>query len=170
MKRLYGYLLVVVLAFALTDCSTTSPQEEEQVYTEAALGNEKTTVDPVEMESTLRNLVNDYRVSKGLNTLGNSAPAYKYAEEHNDYMISHNELSHDNFDSRASQIAEETNAIKVSENVARYYTSAAKTLEGWLNSSSHKEAMEGEFTHTSLSVQLDKQGRPYYTQIFIKVQ
>ena len=88
----------------------------------------------------------------------------------NDYMISKNTLSHDNFQSRAEKIAEETNAISVSENVARYYVSAEKTLEGWLNSSSHKEALEGNFSHTTLSVQLDKQGRPYYTQIFIKVK
>ena len=170
MKKLYGTLLVIVLAFALSDCSTTSTQEEEQGYTEATLGNEKVTIDPEKMEEELVGLVNQHRTSIGLNSLANSAPAYKYAEEHTDYMISHNVLSHDNFDSRASQIAEETHAVSVSENVARYYTSAEKTLEAWVESTSHKEAMEGDFTHTTLSIQLDKDGRPYFTQIFIKVE
>ncbi|NVN17234.1 CAP domain-containing protein [Muricauda sp. HICW] len=170
MKRLYGILLVIVLAIVLSYCSTSSVQQEEQNYTEATLGNEKITVDPVKMEEDLLNLVNLHRESIGLTILDKSDPAYKYAEEHNDYMISKNMLSHDNFQSRAEKIAEETNAISVSENVARYYVSAEKTLEGWLNSSSHKEAMEGNFSHTTLSVQLDKQGRPYYTQIFIKVE
>jgi len=85
-------------------------------------------------------------------------------------MISKNILSHDNFEDRATKIAQETGAVSISENVARYYTTAEKTLEGWLNSSSHKAAMEGDFTHTTLSVELDKEGRPYFTQIFIKVE
>ncbi|MBR9855356.1 MAG: CAP domain-containing protein [Algicola sp.] len=170
MKKLYGTLLAVVLAVALTNCSSTSTQEEELGYTEAALGNEKLFVDPVKMEEDLLGLVNEYRISQGLSPLSKNTPAYKYAEAHNDYMISRNALSHDNFESRASKIAAETNALSVSENVARYYTSATKTLEGWTESSSHKAAMEGDFTHTTLSVQLDKQGRPYYTQIFLKVE
>lgn len=170
MKKLYGTLLVIVLAIALSDCSTTSTQEEEQGYTEATLGNEKISIDPDKMEEDLMDLVNGHRSSIGLSTLAKSTSAYKYAEEHNNYMISHNALSHDNFDSRASKIAAETNAVSISENVARYYTSAEKTLEAWVESASHKKAMEGDFTHTTLSVQLDKGGRPYFTQIFIKVE
>lgn len=170
MKKLYGTLLVIVLAITLGACSTSTIQEETQDYTEATLGNEKITVDPNAMETEVITLVNNHRASMGLPKLEDSSTSYKYAEEHNDYMISKNSLSHDNFQSRAEKIAQETNAISISENVARYYTSAEKTMEGWLNSASHKEAMEGDFTHTTLSVQLDKQGRPYYTQIFMKVE
>ncbi|MFC4220812.1 CAP domain-containing protein [Flagellimonas marina] len=169
MKKIYGKLLVISLAFVVSMCSTTS-QQDEQEYTEAFLGNEKVTVDPVSMEKDLLDLVNQHRTSIGENVLQNSPSSYKYAEEHNQYMISKGKLSHDNFEDRATRIAAETDAIGVSENVARYYTSAEKTLEGWLNSSSHKEAMEGDFTHSTLSVQLDKDGRPYYTQIFLKVE
>ena len=170
MKKIYGKLLVISLAFVVSMCSTTSSTEEEQEYTEALLGNDKVTVDPVSIEEELLNLVNEHRVSIGESTLQNSPTSHKYAVEHNQYMISHNKLSHDNFEDRAAEIAAETNAVGVSENVARYYTSAEKTLEGWLDSSSHKEALEGDYTHTTLSVQLDKDGRPYYTQIFLKVE
>lgn len=169
MKKVYGIILVIVLLFTLSECSTTSTQEEEQ-YTEATLGNDKVTIDPVAMETDLLALVNQHRSDIGLNALENSTVSYKYAEEHNDYMISKNSLSHDNFENRATKIAEVTNAVSISENVARYYTTAEKTLEGWLNSSSHKAAMEGDYTHTTLSVELDKEGRPYFTQIFIKVE
>ena len=169
MKKVYGIVLVIVLLFTLSECSTTSTQEEEQ-YTEATLGNDKVTIDPVAMETDLLALVNQHRSDIGLNALENSTVSYKYAEEHNDYMISKNSLSHDNFENRATKIAEVTNAVSISENVARYYTTAEKTLEGWLNSSSHKAAMEGDFTHTTLSVELDKEGRPYFTQIFLKVE
>ena len=154
----------------LSMCSTSSPSEEEKQFTETLLGNNKETVDPSAMEDELLDLVNGHRVSVGASALQNSPSSYKYAEEHNEYMISQSKLSHDNFQSRASKIAEETNAVEISENVARYYTSAEKTLEGWLNSATHKEALEGDYTHTTLSVQLDKDGRPYFTQIFIKVE
>jgi uncharacterized protein YkwD len=170
MKKSYSTLLLIGLAFVVSMCSTTSPQDEEQEYTEALLGNDKIVVDPVSMEESLLDLVNNHRVAIGAKALQDSPSAYKYAVEHNEYMISKNKLSHDNFEDRALKIAEETNAVGISENVARYYTSAEKTLEGWIASASHKEAMEGDFTHTTLSVQLDKDGRPYYTQIFLKVE
>ncbi len=161
--------MAMALLFVYGQCSTTSP-EEEQKYAEAQLGNEKVTIDPVTLEDEIVDLVNQHRNSMGLDPLQDNPVSYKYAEEHNDYMISKNKLSHDNFESRATKIAQETQAISVSENVARYYTTAQKTVEGWLASTSHKEAMEGDYTHTTLSVQLDKEGRPYYTQIFIKVE
>ncbi|MEQ5790113.1 CAP domain-containing protein [Muricauda sp. NFXS6] len=170
MKKYSSTTLVMAFLLLLVSCSQSSPEEFEQNYTEANLGNEKVTVDPVKMEEELFNLVNDHRESIGLNILENSPPAYKYAEEHNDYMISRNSLSHDNFEARASKIAAEINAQLISENVARYYTSAEVTLDAWINSTSHKDAMEGDFSHTTLSIELDKDGRPYFTQIFMKVE
>jgi len=170
MKKYSSVTLVMFFILLLGSCSKSSNEELEQLYAETNLGNEKITVDPVAMEEKLVNLVNEHRVSIGLNMLENSASSYKYAEGHNDYMISKNTLSHDNFDSRATKIAEETNAVYISENVARYYTSAEQTIKAWIESSTHKAAMEGDFTHTTLSVQLDKDGRPYFTQIFIKIE
>lgn len=161
--------MAMALLFVLNQCSTASPEEEEG-YTEAQLANEKVTIDPVSLEDEIVDLVNQHRNSIGLNPLQDNSVSYKYAEEHNDYMISKNKLSHDNFESRASKIAEESHAVSVSENVARYYTTAKLTVDAWLNSTSHKEAMEGDYTHTTLSVQLDKEGRPYFTQIFMKVE
>lgn len=170
MKKYSSATLVLAILLVFASCSKSSTEEFEQLYTEANAGNEKVTVDPVKMEEDLLNLINDYRQSIGLNILEQSSSAYKYAEEHNEYMISKNSLSHDNFESRAAKIADEMNAQLISENVARYYTSAEVTLDAWINSTSHREAMEGDFSHTTLSVQLDKIGRPYFTQIFIKVE
>ncbi|MDC6385258.1 CAP domain-containing protein [Flagellimonas taeanensis] len=169
MKKIYVALMAMALLFVFGQCSTTSPEEEEK-YTEAQLGNEKVTIDPVALEDEIVDMVNQHRNSIGLNPLQDNPASYKYAEEHNDYMISKNRLSHDNFESRASKIAEESHAVGVSENVARYYTSAKLTVDAWLESTSHKEALEGDYTHTTLSIQLDKEGRPYFTQIFIKVE
>ncbi|GLU43394.1 CAP domain-containing protein [Allomuricauda sp. NBRC 101325] len=169
MNRLLGVLIVLIGTLIFTSCSSDS-FEEELEYTQSTTGNEKVTVDPVAMEEALLDLINQHRLSIGLNALEKSATSYKYAEEHNDYMISQNTLSHDNFDDRAQKIASEMSAVSISENVARYYSSADATMEAWLESATHRTAMEGDFTHTTLSVQLDKDGRPYYTEIFIKVE
>ncbi|SDQ10999.1 CAP domain-containing protein [Flagellimonas zhangzhouensis] len=169
MNRLFGLLIVLTWTLTFTSCSSNS-FEEDLEYTQSTTGNEKITVDPVAMEDALLDLINEHRLSMGLNALENSTTSYKYAEEHNDYMISKNSLSHDNFDERAQKIASEMSAVSISENVARYYSSAETTMEAWLESATHRTAMEGDFTHTTLSVQLDKDGRPYYTEIFIKVE
>ncbi|MBO6532180.1 MAG: CAP domain-containing protein [Muricauda sp.] len=169
MKKCTSTLLIVGLVLLLAGCSKSSTEELEQLYTEASIGNDKVSVDPIKTEEELLDLVNEYRNSIGLEALITSEPAYKYAEDHNNYMISKNSLSHDNFEERAASIAAETNAQKISENVARFYASAEKTMDAWVASASHKQALDGDFTHTALSVQLDKDGRPYYTQIFIKI-
>ncbi|MDC6362282.1 MULTISPECIES: CAP domain-containing protein [Flavobacteriaceae] len=169
MKKLCSAMLLIATVALFTMCNSTSIEDEIE-YTEATLGNEKISIDPNGIEDKLMDMVNEHRVSIGMNTLQDSPSSYKYAEEHNNYMIAKNKLSHDNFESRANKIAEETDAIGISENVARYYISAEKTMEAWLVSDSHKKALEGDYTHTTLSVQLDKEGRPYYTQIFIKVE
>ncbi|NAY91845.1 CAP domain-containing protein [Muricauda sp. JGD-17] len=170
MKRLIGAVFVIAMMMGLSMCSTSSAEQEEQELIEALSENEKETIEPTEMEGTLLDLVNAYRNSVGVDALEKSPSAYKYAQEHNEYMISKNSLSHDNFEERASKIAEETNAKSVSENVARFYTTAEQALEGWLNSASHRAALEGNYTHTTLSVQLDKAGRPYFTQIFLTIE
>lgn len=170
MKKLKSTLLALVVLVTLTMCSKTEAVGDESAINDPVLENEKLTVDPSSIESELIELVNDHRASVGASALVVSSSSYVHAKDHNDYMISKNKLSHDNFEARANKIATEIDAIQVSENVARFYTSAEGTLEGWLDSDSHKNTLEGDFTHTTLSVQLDKQGRPYFTQIFMKVE
>jgi uncharacterized protein YkwD len=54
----------------------------------------------------------------------------------------------------------------VAENVAKDYDTAMEAFEGWYQSSSHKKTMEGEFSHTAVSVKKNAQGDYYYTQLF----
>ena len=122
----------------------------------------------VSFEQELLTIVNSHRSSMGANPLQFSAVAYEYASDHNDYMINKGSLSHDNFSSRASSITSETNAEIVAENVAKDYSSADAAFEGWLNSSSHRNTLEGDFTHTAISVKIDGQGNYYYTQLFYR--
>ncbi len=169
MKKICYAFLAVASAIVLSMCSE-SPTVEEEIDLTGSYGNQKIVIDASEMEQEVLEKVNEHRTSIGAKALISSSSSYKYAKDHNAYMISKNKLSHDNFDTRASNIASEIDAVEVGENVARYYTSAELVVDGWLNSESHKKTLEKPFTHTALSVQLDKEGRPYFTQIFMKVE
>lgn len=120
------------------------------------------------LESEVLVIVNAHRSSMGFNTLEFSSVAYEYASSHNDYMIAKGRLSHDNFSSRASSISSVTNAKEVAENVAKDYKTAIEAFEAWLNSSRHKNTMEGDYTHTAVSVKKDELGNYYYTQLFYR--
>ncbi|MCX2718354.1 CAP domain-containing protein [Lentiprolixibacter aurantiacus] len=151
----------LLLAFLL--CIVVSCNEESQEETLYEINQ-----NAVQVENALLQAVNEHRISLGFNALEFSAIAYEYANEHNDYMIAKGGLSHDHFSSRASSIAAETNAEYVSENVAKDYPSAQQAFEGWLNSPNHRKTMEGEFTHTAVSVKVDNTGNYYYTQLFYR--
>ncbi len=156
---LLPFLLVII---SLASCSKIETAEVEDLYESTSL------VIMTSPEEGLFNLVNEHRIATGLPKLSFSAEAYTYAEEHNSYMIAQGELSHDNFSSRASKIAAETEAVYVGENVARNFTSNNATLNGWLNSSAHRKTIEGNFTHAAVSIVTDGNGNPYYTQIFFR--
>jgi uncharacterized protein YkwD len=123
----------------------------------------------VAIEQELMGLVNAHRTSLGYDALQYSEIAYEYANKHTDYMISKGGLNHDNFSARASSISLEVDAELVAENVAKDYPNAAEAMRGWLGSSSHKKTMEGEFSHTAVSVKKDAKGNLYYTQLFFRL-
>ncbi len=121
-----------------------------------------------EVENELLNIVNSHRVSFGYNSLVFSAIAYEHANKHNDYMVATGNLSHDGFSSRASSISNEVNAEFVAENIAKDFSSATEAFQNWLGSPDHKKTMEGDFTHTAVSVKKDAQGNLYFTQLFYR--
>lgn len=150
---------LVLFVITLASCTKDSPLEKTDITVAQ---------NAVDVENELLGVVNDHRVSLGVSLLQFSIVAYEYANAHNDYMISKGSLSHDNFSSRASKISSEANAKAVAENVAKDYSDAAQAFEGWLSSSSHRTTMEGDFTHTGVSVKKNADGDYYFTQLFFK--
>ncbi len=122
----------------------------------------------VEVEQELLHIVNEHRVSLGAQPLQFSELAYDYANQHTDYMVAKGTISHDNFSARASNIAAETNAKEIAENVAMDYPTAAAAFQGWLQSPNHKGTMEADYTFTAISVKRGSDGTLFYTQIFYK--
>lgn len=156
--RLQYLALTLFFTSIQLSCSTESIEETTVLTSE--------NVEEVEQE--LLNIVNEYRINLGQNSLEFSAVAYKYANEHTNYMIAKGTANHDNFNSRATNIAAETEALLVSENVAKNYLDATEAFNGWLASTNHKKTIESEFTHTAVSVKKDASGKLYYIQLFYK--
>lgn len=158
MKMRLSIIISVLFVCLATSCTKESVDNSNIPIAENAIA----------IEQQLLAVVNEHRTSLGYANLQFSEVAYNYANTHNDYMIAKGSLSHDNFSSRASGIAEEVNAEFVAENVAKDYSSALEAFQGWLESPNHKKTMEGEFTHTAISVKKDGQGNLYYTQLFYR--
>lgn len=156
MRSLYAIPVLLILLFSCT----AEPLQNETITVEAE--------NNVQLEQELLSVVNDYRNSLNLKELIFSEIAYKYANKHTDYMISKGSLSHDNFSARASSINSEVAVEMVAENVAKDYDTAMEAFEGWYNSTNHKKTMEGDFTHTAVSVKRNSEGNFYYTQLFYK--
>lgn len=121
-----------------------------------------------DVEAEVFDLINSHRSSKGLTLLTDLDVAYPKAAEHTEYMIFTGEPSHDYFYDREAYLISEAGATKVAENVAYAFRSAKGAVNAWLESSSHKAIIEGDFTHGAICVMKDDQGKYFYTHIFVK--
>ncbi|MES2573750.1 MAG: CAP domain-containing protein [Bacteroidota bacterium] len=137
------------------DDSTPSPQAMSYTYNTTELETMK--------------LINEYRVSLGLNELKEINHISYKSEEHDHYMIANNVVNHNNFVARSENIMKVIGAKTVSENIAYNYNTPKAALDAWLRSPSHKENIEGNFTHFGLSIRVDGNGKKYYTNIFAKL-
>jgi uncharacterized protein YkwD len=158
MKMRAQYAFLVLFVFILGSCSKESINDTPNIEA----------VNAVALENEVLDIVNSHRSDLGAATLEFSPIAYEYANKHTDYMIAKGSLSHDNFSARASSIASKVEVQMVAENVAKDYNTAQEAFLGWYDSSSHKKTMEGDFTHTAVSVKKDENGQFYYTQLFYK--
>ncbi|WP_340696432.1 CAP domain-containing protein [Flavobacterium nitratireducens] len=71
---------------------------------------------------------------------------------------------------RANNIKKVLGAKSVGENIAYNYKSALAAVTAWLNSPTHKENIEGDFTHFGIAIREDATtGKKYYTNIFVKI-
>lgn len=149
--------LIPLLLIFFISCNKTDGADE--LYEEVAA---------TKMEAELFALINNHRTNIGLKKLQISNNAYRYAKEHNIYMIEINSINHDNFIQRAESLSLETNASLVAENVANQYSTASQILNGWLNSPKHRDNIETDFEYTGLCILTNKQGEHYATQILYK--
>ncbi|PVX47885.1 hypothetical protein C8C85_3849 [Flavobacterium sp. 103] len=159
------FVTISFLLSILTSCTS----EDNSKETEAKLPIVTVyNYSPMELETMT--LINNYRVSIGLNALEKINHVSYKSEEHDEYMIANNVVNHDDFVARSENIIKALGALRVSENIAYNYNSAQAAFDAWMNSPGHRENIEGDFTHFGLSIRENPvNGRKYYTNIFVKI-
>ena len=120
------------------------------------------------MQTEIFGLINAHRKSVDLPALDDLEVVYQKAEEHTEYMIINDEVSHDLFYEREAYLKSNAGAVSVAENVAFAFSTAQGVVNGWLDSSAHKAIIEGDFTHGSICVKKDADGEIFFTHILVK--
>lgn len=120
------------------------------------------------LEAELFDIINNYRVSIGLNEMAFEGTTYYYAGLHTDYMIEKGITSHAKFNERAEKISKRTGAVFVAENVARNYDTVQEAFEAWIDSPGHRTNIEGEYNYSAISIKENSNGDLYFTQLFFR--
>ncbi|OZV66639.1 CAP domain-containing protein [Winogradskyella aurantia] len=160
--KLLPFLAIVALLI-LSSCSTDTSVRDEISAIEIPDAPEAKLIEIEIME-----LINAYRISQGLNTLNEHHTVKAVAFTHTDYMVEVDHVSHDNFFQRKQSLELNAGANIVTENVAYGFSSASSVVNAWINSPSHKENIEGDFTDFDISAEQNENGEWYFTNIFIK--
>lgn len=163
MKLFIKTPLLVLLVLLTFSCSTDSIDDKANAI-ELSLVNPE--VKSIEVE--ILELINNHRLSKGLNPLSDMPVVKSVAYSHTDYMVDNKKVSHDHFFTRSDYLKSKAGAKKVSENVAYGFTSAESVVSAWLRSDDHKANIEGDFSYFDVSAEKSEEGKWYYTNIFIK--
>ncbi|WP_299113751.1 CAP domain-containing protein [uncultured Winogradskyella sp.] len=160
--KLLPFMAIVAL-LGFTSCSTDSAAEDKIDAIEVPVAPQAKLIEIEIME-----LINAHRINMGLNALSDHGTVKAVAFTHTDYMVEVDNVSHDNFFQRKQSLQVNANANIVSENVAYGFNSAESVVNAWLNSPSHKDNIEGDYTDFDISAEQNNEGKWYFTNIFIK--
>ncbi|MFV5696555.1 CAP domain-containing protein [Flavobacterium sp. LB3P122] len=164
-KLLYTILLVTAV-LTMNSCSSDSTEASTTAVTTQKVVEYSYSTSEIEA----MNLINNYRVSVGLNPLEKINYISYKSEEHDNYMITNNVVNHNDFVARSENIIKVLGAKTVSENIAYNYNTPQAALNAWLASPGHKENIEGNFTHFGIAIRENPvTGKKYYTNIFAKI-
>lgn len=166
MKKVMLTLFALFTISFLTSCSSESESIDSSNTPVANTTAKSYNHSAFELE--LMDLVNEYRVSKGLNALSIIEHISYVSAGHDDYMISVNAVNHDNFNDRKINMQQVLGATRVGENVAYGFSTPEAALNAWIQSDSHRANLEGDYSHFGIAVKNNLEGRKYYTNIFIK--
>jgi len=155
---------VAVVAFlGLSSCST-----ETSIDDQIDAINLQVAPETKQIEIEIMERINAFRINEGLNPLNAHSTVKAVAFTHTDYMRAVNYVSHDNFFQRKQSLQANADADAVSENVAYGFNSAQSVVNAWINSPTHRDTMEGDYTDFDVSAEQNDEGHWYFTNIFIK--
>jgi len=125
-------------------------------------------INEINISDQILALVNQHRQGIGLPILSKNQTAEQLSIDHTKYMISVSNINHDNFNERGTALSNQVNATTTAENVARFQPDAQSVVNAWLNSTGHRENIEGNYLYTGISAIKDTDGNYYYTQLFYR--
>ncbi len=124
------------------------------------------------LEADTHALVNQEREAEGLPGLAWEAAIADEARGHSQDMASGSvEFGHDGFDARVARLAESLPWSAAGENVAYnqgYPDPPAQAVEGWMDSTGHRENILGDFHRTGIGVAGSEATGYHFTQIFLR--
>lgn len=158
---------IIALLITVVACSSDSTEEipQDNASSNFTVNNN---YNYSQIELDVAELINQYRVSKGLNSLEKINHISNVSEGHDNYMISINTLTHALFAQREENLRTTLGAIAVGENIAYNYSTAQSVVTAWINSPAHKANMEGNYTHFGIAIKTNKDGKKYFTNMFIR--
>jgi uncharacterized protein YkwD len=163
--KLLRVLLLVAVVYSMNSCSSDSSEDPNSSSDTMKVMDY--TYNSSELDAM--NLINTYRVSVGLNALQQINHISYKSEEHDHYMIANDVVNHNDFVARSENLISVLNAKRVGENIAYNYNTPQSVVNAWLNSPTHKENIEGDYTHFGIAIKTNQEGKKYYTNIFVKI-
>ncbi len=129
-------------------------------------------VNPASDEIIQKNIllyVNQYRLAHGLNALTLNANMSNEATRHSQDMANHKvPFGHTYFTDRIKRLYKQIEQCRGgAENVAYNYKDTKELVRQWIGSPGHRRNIEGHYNLTGIGIARDKNGKLYYTQMFI---
>ncbi len=114
--------------------------------------------------------INEYRQHHGLSKLTMDNHIVIQARQHSEDMANHRmPFGHQDFGKRIAKLRSQIkNTGGGAENVAYNYKTAQIVVSQWVRSPGHRRNIVGNYNITGIGVARDKQGKLYYTQIFLQ--
>jgi uncharacterized protein YkwD len=168
-------LSTIVLASGLTNPISSQPaaKKANQVKPLSTLTSQAVLTSNYsarELEKSIFDEINRYRIQSGLSRLTLNAKISRQARTHSQNMANGKvPFSHNGFEKRVKSTS--INFQSAAENVAfnqGYDDPAAEAMRGWIKSPGHLKNLRGNYNLTGIGVATNKQGQVYLTQIFIR--
>lgn len=165
--------------FNLTGISVVKDKNGERVFTQLfikAPAPRMTADGPTEEQPITNNLnyhifehINQHRAKQHLPLLQINPHIQVAATQHaQDMADGKSPFGHDGFEERARILLSKLGGSSVAENVALGSAHAERIVQSWLESSGHRNNLEGDFDWTGIGIAQANDEQYYYCQIFIK--
>ena len=167
MRLIKTTLLSLILLISVASCSKDTVENDVADYTiDLTLAQQNDN----DFANEVLVLINAHRASLNIDPLlPGTQFSSAYAVDHTNYMIEVNQINHHNFGVRSAALVS-NGANVVGENVAFGFDNAEAVVNAWLNSPSHRNNIEGNYTHSGFGIKKSNTNNAYYfTQLFYKI-